>query len=91
MQKKNLFSKKFNKSVLSITKRIESFFNFFSENFFKKKNLSRNFRTIDKKIFLFLAFILIFTVTYFVLPAFYDKNKIKALIENQISNEYNLS
>ena len=88
MQKKFIFKNSINR--LSITKRIESFFNFFSENFFKKKNLSRNFRTIDKKIFLFLAFILIFTVTYFVLPAFYDKNKIKALIENQISNEYNL-
>ena len=33
MSKKNLFNKKFNKSVLSINKRIESFFNFFKENF----------------------------------------------------------
>ena len=44
MQKKNIFQKKFNKSVLSITNRIESFFNFFRDNFFnKKKKYSKNY------------------------------------------------
>ena len=37
MQKKNLFKKKINKSVLSITKRIESFFNFIKDLIFLKK------------------------------------------------------
>ena len=29
-------------------------------------------------------------ISYFLLPAFYDKNKIKAQLENQIFNKYNL-
>ena len=75
MKKKNIFQKKFNKSVLSITNRIESFFNFFKENFFIKKK--RNFKTIDKRIFLVLAVIFIATISYFLLPAFYDKENIE--------------
>ena len=91
MQKKNIFKKKVNQSVLSITKRIESFFNFFKENFFnKKKRLSANFNIIDQRIFLILAIIFMTAITYFLLPAFYDKNKIKAQLENQILDKYNL-
>ena len=45
MQKKNLFQKKLNKLVLSITKRIESFFDFIKVNFFtKKKKIFDNFK-----------------------------------------------
>ena len=88
MQKKNIFLKKLNKLVLSISNRIESFFNFFKENFFIKKK--RNFKTIDKRIFLVLAVIFIATISYFLLPAFYDKEKIRVQIENQILNKYNL-
>jgi len=90
MQKKNLFKKNFNKSVLSITKRIESFFNFFKENFSNKKNFSRSLKTIDKKIFISIASICIAIVGYFIMPAFYDQNKIKARLENQILDQYNL-
>ncbi len=88
MQKKNLFSKKLNKSVLSVTKRIESFFNFFRENFFIKKK--RNFKTIDKRIFVVLSIIFIALISYFLSPALYDKNKIKVQIEKQILDKYNL-
>ena len=91
MQKKNIFKKKINQSVLSATKRIESFFNFFKDNFFyKKKNISSIFNTIDQRIFLILAIIIMTIISYFLLPAFYDKNKIKAQLENQIFNKYNL-
>ena len=88
MQKKNLFLKKLNKLVLSINKGLESFFNFFKDNFFNKKK--RNFQTIDKRIFLALSLIFIASVSYFLAPAFYNKEKIKAQIEKQISNKYNL-
>ena len=88
MQKKNKFSKQINKSVLSITSRIESFFNFFKENFFIKKK--RNFKAIDKRIFLASAIIFIALISYFLSPAFYDKERIKDEIENQISDKYNL-
>ena len=92
MQKKNIFQKSFNKSVISITKRIESFFNFFKVKFFtKKKKYSIILKTIDNRIFLALAVILMTGITYFLLPAFYDKNKIKALIESQILDEYALN
>ena len=91
MQKKNIFYKKINQSVLSITKRIESFFNFFKENFFnKKKKLSTILYNIDQKIFLILSIIFMTTMSYFLLPAFYNKDKIKIQLENQILNRYNL-
>ena len=90
MQKKNLFNKKLNKSLLSITKRIESFFNFFRENIFHKKNFSKSIKTMDKKIFLGAAAIFITVITYFLIPAFYDKNIIKKLLESQIFDQYNL-
>ena len=80
MQKKNIFQKKLNKSVLSITNRIESFFNFFRDNFFnKKKSILKN---IDNRIILALAVIFISISSYFLLPSFYDQAKIKTQIEN---------
>ncbi len=90
MQKKNFFKKRFNKTVLSITYRIESFFNFFKENFSNKKNFSRSLKTIDKKIFISVASICIAIIGYFIIPAFYDQNKIKVRLENQILDQYNL-
>ncbi len=91
MQKKNIFKKKINKSVLSITKRIESFFNFFREIFFKKKKkFSEDFQHIDKRIFISIAAIVITIISYFLVPAFYDKSKIKLQFENQILDQYNL-
>jgi len=88
MSKKNLFNKKFNKSVLSITKRIESFFNFFKENFSYKKKFSRNLYAIDKRIFFTIAIIVIAITGYFLSPSFFDKNKIKVELENQIMQKY---
>ena len=88
MKKKNIFQKKFNKSVLSITNRIESFFNFFRDNFFSKKK--SNFKNIDNRIILALAVIFISICSYFLLPSFYDKNKMKILMEKQIRDKYNL-
>ena len=91
MQKKNLFQKKLNKLVLSITKRIESFFDFIKVNFFtKKKKYSIILKTVDNRIFLVLAIAFMTVITYFLLPAFYDKNKVKVQIENQIIDEFNL-
>ena len=52
MFKKNLFKKKSHKSVLSITKRIESFFNFLRENFFFKKKKPEIFKLLIREYFL---------------------------------------
>ena len=84
MSKKNLFNKKFNKSVLSINKRIESFFNFFKENFSHKKNFSRNLNAIDKRIFFTIAIIVIALTGFFLSPSFFNKNKIKAEKINKV-------
>ena len=90
MQKKNLFNKKFNKLVISATERIESFFNFFRVNIFHKKNFFKSLKTIDKKIFYSVAAIFITVISYFLIPAFYDENKIKKQLENDIFDQYNL-
>ncbi len=90
MSKKNLFNKRFNKSLLSITKGIESFFNFFKENFYYKKNFYKLLKKVDKKIFLGLVVIIFAVIGYLLTPIFYDKNKTKDQLEAQIINQYNL-
>ncbi len=89
MLKKNLFYKSFIKLVLSITKRIESFFNFFSNLNFVKKNHSKYQKDKNKKIFVTIATIFGTIIIYFLLPSFYDQNKVKAQLENQIIQQYN--
>tara|TARA_B100001093_G_scaffold23787_1_gene21057 strand:+ start:594 stop:2087 length:1494 start_codon:yes stop_codon:yes gene_type:complete len=90
MQKKNIFFKKINNLVLSISKRIESFFDFFRQLIRHRKNFFKSFKTVDKKIFISVAVIFITVISYFLIPAFYDENKIKAKLENQILERYNL-
>ena len=90
MSKKNIFNIKVSKIVLSITKRIESFFNYYKySKSNKKKDLNFWNTPLDKKIFIFSGIIFI-VITYFLLPAFYDKNEIKNQLKNQISKKYNL-
>ena len=91
----NFFKKISNKLVILITERIESFFNFFKDNFLYKKNFKKflklkYLKTVDKKIFLSLAVIIFIIIGYFLIPLFYDKNKIKNQLEAQILNQYNL-
>ena len=91
MLKKSLFYKKFVKLVLSITKGIESFFDFFHKNFSKKKkNYLKIFKAIDKRIFFALAIIFTSIISYFSLPGLYDEDKIRVQIEKQILTKYNL-
>ena len=41
MQKKNLYIKKFNKTLISIIERIESFFNYYRDFFKKNKKIKK--------------------------------------------------
>ncbi len=89
MFKKNLFYKSFFKLVISITKRIESFFNFFRDLNLLKKNHPKYQKNKNKKIFIILATIFATIIIYFLLPGFYNKDKIRAQLENQILQKYN--
>ena len=90
MSKKKIFNFKVTGIILSITKRIESFFNFIKESRLNKKKYS-NFRKNlkDKKILIFSATIIIIALTYILFPTFYDKEKVKDQIKNQILKKYN--
>lgn len=90
MQKKNIFIKKINKTVLSISNRIESFFDFLRQKIRSRKNFFKSFKTVDKKIFIGLAVTFISIISYFLLPAFYDEDKVKVQLENYILDRYNL-
>ncbi len=91
MSKKKKFNIKFSKLLLPITKRIESFFNFIRYwNINKKKYFDLWIKTSDKKIFIGLAAIFLVIITYFLLPAFYNKDKVKSQVKNQLLQEFNL-
>ncbi len=90
MFKKNFFKKYFSKIVLSITKRIESFFNLWNDwNSIKKKYLYLWKNSLDKIIFISLAVIILSVITYFSLPSFYNKDKVETQIKDQILKQYN--
>ena len=87
MTKHNIFIKKINKLFLFINTLIESYFN-------RLKFLKSNFKKIifnsDNKVILFLGIVVILTLTYFLLPTFYDKKLIQNEIEKQILKKYNI-
>ena len=84
MLKKNIFIKKILNLLLSINNRIKSFFNFLKQLRFEKK------KSLDPKIFIFIAVSVCSILVYLTLPAFYDKNKVKNQLKNQIFQNYNI-
>jgi hypothetical protein len=92
MSKKNLFIKKISNLLLSINNRIESFFNLIKDVKLNKKKFFKLWSEyLDKKLFIPLIIIVFGVIIYFLLPAFYNKNKIKNQIKNQISEIYNIN
>ena len=92
MSKKNIFIKKISNLLLSINNRIESFFNLIGDTkLYKKKFFKLWNEYLDKKLFIPLIIIVFGVIIYFLLPAFYDKNKIKDQIKNQVSEIYNIN
>jgi Fe-S cluster assembly iron-binding protein IscA len=92
MLKKNIFIKKISNLLLSINNRIESFFNLIGDTkLYKKKFFKLWNEYLDKKLFIPLIIIVFGVIIYFLLPAFYDKNKIKDQIKNQVSEIYNIN
>ena len=87
MSKHNILAKKIKKHFLSINNTIESYFDnlrYFIINFKKFKFSTNN------KLILVLGVLTISTLTYFLIPTFYNKNEIKTEIKNQIFKKYKL-
>ena len=87
MSKHNILAKKIKKHFLSINNTIESYFDnlrYFIINFKKYKFSTNN------KLILVLGVLTISTLTYFLIPTFYNKNEIKTEIKNQIFKKYKL-
>ena len=83
-----MFKKKIKRLLLSIIERIESFFNYLEK--LKKIKIKKNITIIDKKNFIIVGIILTFIIVYFLIPAFYNKQKLSAEIKNQLLEKYNL-
>ena len=82
--------KKFNKRVLSIIERIESFFNNLKISINLKKNKKINLKKINNKILLYIGLLVFLVLSYFLIPTFYDKSLVKTKLENQVLEKYNL-
>lgn len=85
-----MLKKKFNKLLLSVNTRIESFFNhikIFINSKKKFKNLTTN---IDKKIIIGISSIIILVLSFFFTPSFYDKDLVKIKLSKQLFEKYNL-
>ena len=90
MPKKITFIKSFNKLLLSVNTRIESFFNTLKILVNSKKKTKNNLANIDKKIIISIGSVVILVISYFLIPTFYDKNLVKTKLTNQIFEQYNL-
>ncbi len=87
MPKQNLFAKKLKKQFLSINDSIESYFNNLKsiKSYLKKSRITDNYRVF----FIFLGCV-IFVMSYFSIPSFYDKDLIQLKIKNHAFKKYNI-
>ena len=87
MQKHNLLAKKIKRQILSINNSIENYFNQIKLLITKTKK-----RKIDKdnKVILGSAILVLFILSYFLIPTIHDKDLIGEKIKNQISNRYDI-
>ncbi len=87
MSNYNLLIKKIKKQFLSINDHIESYFNkikYFKSNY--KKILFKR----DNGLILITGILVILTLSYFLMPTFYNKEIIQLQIKNQIFKNYNI-
>ena len=87
MSKHNFLNKKVKKQILSINDLIESNFNklkYFKSNY-KKILLSR-----ENRLVLIIGIVVILTLSFLLIPTFYNKDKIQNIIQNQLLKNYNI-
>jgi hypothetical protein len=90
MFKKNSLIKKFNKILISRIELIESFFNRIKIFVNLKKKQKINLRSFNNKITISIGLVIGLTLTYFLIPNFFDKNLVKTELEKMILDKYNL-
>ena len=87
MSKHKFSIKNIKKQILSINELIES-------NFNKLKYFKSNYKKIllneENRVFLALGTVVILTLSYFLIPTFYNKDIIQAQIKNQILKNYDI-
>ena len=80
--------KRLKKQLLSINKLIESFFNNFQT---KIKHIKKNQQKfLDNRVAIGVAVIFFLTVSYFLIPTLYNKNKIEVLLKNQTLDQFEI-
>ena len=87
MQKHNLLAKKIKRQILSINDSIENYFN---QVKLLIKNIKKSKFDKDNKVILGSAILVLFILSYFLIPTIYDKDLIGAKIKNQIFNRYDI-
>ena len=81
--------KSIKKKLISLDNKIESFFGKFKN----LKKFNQNKKTIyqlNTKFGASVAFIVVLFFSYFFIPAFYNKNEIKKILANQVSDKYKI-
>ena len=77
------------KKIIQLDGRIESFFDKF-KNLKKFNQNKKKFYYLNNKIAISIASLVIFFFSYFLIPAFYNEDKIKTSLINQISDRYDI-
>ena len=85
-----LLIKKLKKALFSINIVIESFFNNFNKQKLLKLISIKNLKT-QKIIFISTVVTILSVLTYFMIPSFYNKEDVKNLIKNQVSNQFDVN
>ena len=88
MRKDNLLAKKIKRQFLSINNLLESYFNNLTLFF---KNLKKNKLGTNSKVILVAGVSIILFLSYFLLPTFNNKDKIRVEIKNHILQKYNIN
>tara|TARA_B100000963_G_scaffold321147_1_gene304181 strand:- start:312 stop:1895 length:1584 start_codon:yes stop_codon:yes gene_type:complete len=78
------------KKIINLDSRIESFFDKF-KNLRKFNQSKKKLYYLNSKLSASIALIVLLFFSYFFIPAFYNKDEIKKLLINQISNQYDIN
>ncbi len=84
MPKQNLLAKKIKKQFLSINDSLENYFS-------KINNFKEIFRKYKQnRVILAFGVLVILTLSYFTIPAFYNNDQVTSFIKSQVFKKYNI-